>query len=186
MGKEIERKFLVKNNGWQENCAMLPQIIEQYYFLDNGVATGRLRIVNQKLCKTLLPQACYLTFKSKTKGITRTEIEIHIPYDRALELKKLFKDSIYVTKFRYESYIHDPDDDMKIARRWEVDVFTGENKGLIVAEIELENEKEKIVIPPWIGEEVSGCSRYGNVDLALEPFSKWKKDWRKEYEKGRK
>lgn len=183
MAKEIERKFLVKNNDWQKNCAMLPQIIEQYYFLDNGVVTGRLRLVSQKLCRSVIPQACFLTFKTKERGISRTEIEVQITYDNALELKKLFKNSIYVTKFRYDSYVHDPVDDVKIARRWEVDVFTGKNKGLVVAEIELESKNEKVFIPSWIGKEVTDCSRYGNVDLASVSVSEWKKDWRNEHEK---
>jgi adenylate cyclase len=185
MAKEIERKFLVKNNRWRENCALLPQVIEQFYFLDNGSVTGRLRVVTQRLCRANLPQNCFLTFKTKERGISRTEIETQITYDKAIELKKLFKKSPFVTKLRYQSFVHDPKDDMKIAAGWEIDIFTGKNKGLIVAEIELEREKEKFIIPSWVGEEVTDCSRYGNADLAIHPFSEWKKDWKKEYEKGK-
>ena len=59
---------------------------------------------------------------------------------------------------------------------WEVDVFAGENKGLVMAEIELESEDEPVELPPWVGEEVTGDPRYRNTSLVDEPYSHWKDD----------
>jgi len=62
---------------------------------------------------------------------------------------------------------------VKYEKYWTIDIFEGENSGLVVAEIELKKEKEKFSLPPWVTKEVSNDPRYYNVNLINNPFSKW-------------
>ena len=153
---EIERKFLVKNDGFI-NEAYRKRRITQGYICSDANRSVRIRICEDE---------AFLTIKSATnkRGWSRYEFEQPIPLDDAEELIKLCLPG-RVDKVRY--YI-------KFAgKTWEVDVFHGENEGLIVAEIELESEEETFVLPDWVGQEVSGNPQYYNMMLAKHPFSKW-------------
>jgi adenylate cyclase len=87
-----------------------------------------------------------------------------IPIFEAEELLALFCNKV-ITKVRYRLPF--------AGKIWEVDVFSGENEGLIVAEIELDAEDEQFELPDWIGREVSREERYYNSNLSVHPYSKW-------------
>ena len=153
-GKEIERKFLVKEN-WSPGSEGLK--IAQGYLSTVPERTVRVRIKGGK---------GYLTIKGKNQGISRAEFEYEIPVCDAEELLKMAEQPI-LSKTRYL--------EQQDGFTWEIDVFAGENQGLIVAEIELPDENTTFTAPVWLGEEVSGDVRYYNANLIKNPFSLWKK-----------
>ncbi len=154
MPKEIERKFLLKNDSWRNDVLSENKIIQGYLNSDKN-RTVRVRVTNEK---------GYLTIKSKSTGSVRSEFEYEIPVNEATELIKLC-DTPILSKTRH--LVHHAD------HIWEVDVFEQENKGLEVAEIELNSEDESFEIPDWIGEEVTQDSRYFNSQLVSLPYSLW-------------
>jgi CYTH domain-containing protein len=153
MPLEIERKFLVLNNDWKRNATGINY--SQGYLSSYPGITIRARTQGGK---------AFLTIKGRSQGISRSEFEYEIPLQEALELQSLSITPL-IKKTRYQvSY------KKKI---WEVDEFHGDNEGLVIAEIELDDPKEFIILPPWVGEEVSCDPRYFNSNLALHPFKKW-------------
>lgn len=153
MGKEIERKFLVKKELWKfEGRA---KHLVQGYLLSDNLATVRVRIAQNK---------GYLTIKSKTIQISRDEFEYEIPLNDAENMLPLCKD-FPVNKTRWTLDFE--------GKTWEVDVFEKENEGLILAEIELEYETEPFVLPPWIDREVSHDVRFFNSYLSKHPYRTW-------------
>ena len=154
MAKEIERKFLVQAN-WQPQDEGIK--IAQGYLSTVPERTVRVRIKGDK---------GYLTIKGKNQGISRAEFEYEIPIGDAEELLKLAEQPI-LSKTRYLEQHGN--------RLWEIDVFAGENQGLVVAEVELPDEQADFSRPNWLGQEVSGDVRYYNANLIKKPFSLWKK-----------
>lgn len=108
----------------------------------------------------------YITIKGASIGISRPEFEYEIPMQDAEVLLNKFSISELI-KVRYKILFKN--------KIWEVDEFLGENIGLIVAEIELENEDEQFEMPDWIANEVTGIQKYYNSILATFPYSKWTK-----------
>ena len=153
MAKEIERKFLVDESKWDRGGKVLK--MEQAYLMIEGDKVIRVRISNDK---------AFLTIKGNLSGITRDEFEYEIPVDDAHQLMSL-RIGATVSKNRYVSEYE--------GKIWEVDVFEGENSGLIVAEIELENETELFAKPSWALDEVSTDERYFNFNLSKHPYSQW-------------
>ena len=153
MAIEYERKFLV-------NFDKLPPLINgikmvQGYLLARSPSI-RVRIADTK---------AYLTIKGKPQNhISRSEFEYEIPLDDAKELLKECKELI-ISKTRYEI--------MHENHLWEIDVFEEENKGLIVAEIELSSEDETFTLPSWVTVEVSCDKRYTNANLISHPYREW-------------
>lgn len=154
MSIEIERKFLLKNDKWKKYIDVSLPMVQGYLASDNGM-TVRVRVVGQK---------AYLTIKGKRDHYSRSEFEYAIPVKDA---KEMLGESqcIFIKKVRHIVF-HDNN-------RWEVDVFKGENKGLSVAELELNSEDQDFSMPSWIGEEVSEDSKYRNSRLARNPFKTW-------------
>lgn len=152
MGVEIERKFLVKE-GWQPTGESVS--IKQGYLPGTGPMLVRIRLEDQR---------ALLTLKGRTEGVTRSEYEYEIPVQDAQELLLRCRKKV-VEKTRY-FVIHGD-------YTWEVDVFAGANKGLVVAELELSDEDEAFDRPDWLGAEVSSDARYYNSNLAEHPFSEW-------------
>ena len=152
MGVEIERKFLVKE-GWQPTGESVS--IKQGYLPGTGPMLVRIRLEDQR---------ALLTLKGRTEGVTRSEYEYEIPAQDAQELLLRCRKKV-VEKTRY-FVIHGD-------YTWEVDVFAGANKGLVVAELELSDEDEVFDRPDWLGAEVSSDARYYNSNLAEHPFSEW-------------
>ena len=151
MGKEIERKFLLKNQEWKQLVSE-NYLIKQGYLNSNPDRTVRVRILKDK---------GILTIKSKTVGISRLEFEYDIPLDDANELIELCEKP-FIEKVRNIVVIG--------SQIWEIDEFSGENEGLVLAEIELEAESIKVDLPSWIGTEVSHDAKYFNSSLFKNPI----------------
>ncbi|NCD68443.1 CYTH domain-containing protein [Mucilaginibacter agri] len=155
MGVEIERKFLVNQEIWQQLEKPNGVHYHQGYIPSDDSCTVRVRIAGER---------GYLTLKGKTKGFSRKEFEYEIPFADAQEMLNEFTRT-GTEKIRYHIAIG--------THVWEVDEFLGPNKGLFVAEIELRDESEPFAIPAWIGEEVTNDRRYANSNLAVHPFLEW-------------
>ena len=151
--QEIERKYLVDVTKWKPQSEG-EQIIQA--FLSND----KERIVRVRI----KGNQAWLTIKGSTVGISRTELEYSIPIDDARILLEMSLD-YPIEKVRFTEKHFD--------KTWEIDVFNGENNGLIIAEVELESEHEEIILPDWIGEEVSYDNKYFNACLSQHPFTKW-------------
>jgi adenylate cyclase len=146
--QEIEHKFLVTDAIRDVLRTLEPKSIRQGYILDDPSGkTVRVRTKGHK---------GFLTIKGKTTGITRSEYEYEIPFDDAEALLNDFCE-LTLVKDRYAVVFN--------GKTWDVDVFHGKLEGLIVAEIELENENESFELPPWAGKKVSDDPRYYNVNL---------------------
>jgi adenylate cyclase len=150
---EIERKFLINPSKWQAKNSGL-KIIQGYLSVDKDRVV-RVRIKGEK---------AFLTIKGNPNGITRTELEYEIPLDDAYTMLKMCLDHPIEKTRHLETY-----GDLL----WEIDVFDGENSGLFLAEVELQDENQAIVLPDWVTEEVSTDYRYFNAWLSQNPFSKW-------------
>jgi adenylate cyclase len=155
MGIEIERKFLVTNDSWREAAG--PGIpIKQGYLVGGKDASVRVRLQGDM---------ANLNIKSATLGVRRQEFEYPIPLADAEVLLNSLCHRPIIEKVRYlVPYAN---------KQWEVDVFEGDNAGLIVAELELQDESEQYETPPWLGEEVSHDPRYYNTCLSQHPFKDW-------------
>jgi len=150
---ETERKFLVTGTGWKEG-ATGTRISQGYLSLDPA-RTVRVRVAGDR---------AFLTIKGISRGLSRQEFEYPIPRDDAGQLLSLCLPAI-VTKTRY--YVEAK------GHLWEVDVFHGDNEGLVMAEIELSCATEHVELPDWAGAEVSGDQRYYNASLAQHPYCTW-------------
>ena len=156
MATEIERKYLIKAEAWQQAKANAEYThLSQGYLSLEAERTVRVRIKEE---------LALLTIKGKTQGVSRPEFEYEIPLNDGLELLKICQGSI-IEKKRY--IIHYDQ------LTWEVDEFEGDNAGLIIAEVELESEDQTFALPPWIKEEVSDDNRYYNSNLVQHPFKDW-------------
>jgi len=153
---EIERKFLVKDNSFVDEAFKTYRIVQGYICSDSE-RTVRIRIRDDE---------AFLTIKSATneRGWSRYEFETPIPLKDAEELMELCLPGLIDKVRHYVKVGH---------HTWEVDIFHGENEGLIIAEIELESEDETFELPLWALREVSGEEGYYNSMLAKRPFSKW-------------
>jgi adenylate cyclase len=153
MPMEIERKFLIRDDGWRD-AAVRARHIRQGYLQQGEAASIRIRIVDD--------DAARLTIKSSAAGLARQEFEYAIPLADAEQLLPLCR-GMLIVKTRHEV----PWDGLT----WEIDVFEAEHAGLIIAEIELQAETQSLRLPPWLGAEVTGNPRYYNNRLAQEPFA---------------
>lgn len=113
-----------------------------------------------------------LTIKGPRTGLARTEITLPITLEAAAKLMALCISST-IAKTRY--FLPLPG----ATHPWEIDIFFGNNQGLIKVEIELSSEKEEIVLPPWIDREVTGDDRYSSKSLAKNPFNQWPEEFRR-------
>ncbi len=155
MGTEIERKFLIRDASWRD--AAEPGVAyRQGYFAGMERCSMRVRIGAGR---------ARLNIKGATLGIERYEYEYPIPLRDAEELLERCCLTPVVCKTRYR-VPHG-------AHVWEIDVFEGDNAGLVVAEIELGRPDEPFERPQWLGEEVSDDARYYNVSLVAHPFKDW-------------
>jgi len=154
MGVEIERKFLVKGEGWRVPGAGTPY--RQGYLSTVPGCTVRVRLIRDK---------GYLTIKGITVGATRAEYEYEIPAREAGEMLDNLCERPLIEKTRYRV------DHQGLT--WEVDEFAGDNAGLIIAEVELDEEDQAVMLPDWVGEEVTGDKRYYNSSLVSDPYTGW-------------
>lgn len=155
MGKEIERKFLLHHEKWQQLEKPTGELYRQGYLLTDPQKTIRVRVT---------PTKGFITIKGITVGATRLEYEYEIPLSEAGELLDNFSAAV-LSKIRYKIvYQH---------KTWEVDEFLGDNAGLLVAEIELESEEEAFETPEWVSHEVTGDPKYYNANLTITPYKDW-------------
>ena len=153
MGTEIERKFLVKEGSWREAAA---ETYRQGYLSTVKERTVRVRTIGDK---------GYLTIKGISVGASRLEFEYEIPVADAEELLDSLCEKPLIEKNRYK-LDHG-------GLTWEVDVFFGDNQGLVVAEVELQSENQVFEKPDWVTEEVTHDPRYFNANLISNPYSGW-------------
>lgn len=157
MSLEIERKFLVKNDEFK-NASFQQKTLKQGYLNSDKNRTVRIRIADNQ---------AFITVKgiSNDAGTTRFEWEKEIEVKEATEMLSLCDPTIIEkTRFLVKNGQH----------IFEIDEFYGDNKGLIVAEIELNFENETFEKPSWLGEEVTGIVKYYNANLSKLPFCDWK------------
>jgi adenylate cyclase len=155
MAIEIERKFLLRDERWRD-AADGGTRFRQGYLIGAERASVRVRIEGDQ---------ANINIKSATLGIKRQEYEYAIPLDEAEELLDTLCEQPQISKTRYLVPYGE--------HTWEIDVFDGDNAGLVVAEVELAAEDEAFACPPWVGEEVSGDTRYYNVCLVKHPYKDW-------------
>ncbi len=160
MAIEIERKFLLANENWRDFVSQ-SVIYKQGYLSSQPTSSIRVRISDKH---------AWLNIKSATIGTQRAEYEYEIPLSDAQEILNTLCLKPVIEKTRH-FVTHE-------THLWEIDEFEGENVGLIVAEIELNSVDEIFAKPEWLGEEVTHDIRYYNNNLAREPYSKWRNDFK--------
>jgi len=155
MGIEIERKFLVDHEKWSRVNKPDGTHYRQGYILADSGRTVRVRISDKN---------AFLNLKSKSTNMSRHEYEYEIPLEEGKEiLDNLALNGTEKVRYRIDFS----------GKVWEVDVFLGDNAGLIIAEIELESEDERFEKPEWVTNEVTDDGRYTNAALAKFPFKQW-------------
>lgn len=155
MAREIERKYRVNTELWRPADAGV--LYRQGYLSSAKERVVRVRIAGDD---------GFLTIKGVTRGVSRLEFEYAIPLgDAAVMLDELCERPL-IEKIRYREIF--------AGQPWEIDVFQGDNDGLVVAEVEMENPDDRIELPPWAGAEVSNDPRYFNTNLAANPYKNWR------------
>jgi CYTH domain-containing protein len=150
---EIERKFLVHGTDWRQG---VPVRLYQGYLNRDKERTVRVRIAGSR---------AYLTIKGLTQGVSRPEFEYEIPLHDA-EVLLTFCDRPPLEKNRYTVQHR--------GATWEIDEFLGANAGLVIAEIELKDERQRFERPSWLSTEVTGDPRYFNSNLIAAPYETWR------------
>jgi adenylate cyclase len=161
VGIEIERKFLVTNDGWRAAAhAVIPMAqgyINDMAAMDSGAQKASVRVRIQG-------DEAYLNIKSRELGHTRQEFDYPVPVNEARELLALCVGGMIDKRrhlVQHEGLL------------WEVDEFLGDNAGLVVAEVELESADQVFAMPDWAGAEVTDELRYYNLALASKPYNQW-------------
>ena len=154
MGLEIERRFLIKNNQWKKFITHKTFIEQGYlsYNLDDWIIRIRFEGKN-----------CKITLKKHIKNFTNYEYEYSIPANDGKNIMATLQDTI-----KKERYFLEVDQ-----RNWIVDCFKDKNFPLKIAEIELIEEKEEVIIPTFLSKEITGLKYFSNFSLTKNPFSKW-------------
>ncbi len=160
MGREIERKFIVAGQGWREGATGIP--CRQGYLSVTEDCVVRIRTAGGRAS---------LTVKGRKTGLSCPEYDFEIPLREAEELLERICRPPLIEKIRYTL-------DFK-GTTWEIDEFKGENEGLIVAEVELDDENQHIEIPEWAGCEVSLDPKYRNVNLTTCPYYSWTREMKR-------
>ncbi|NCS88916.1 MAG: adenylate cyclase [Ignavibacteria bacterium CG2_30_36_16] len=157
MPKEIEYKFTVASVEWEKDSSV--KYYKQGYLSIEKGRTVRIRLEGDK---------AKLTIKGEKVGPEGAEFEYDIPLEDAqnilekLCLKPLIEKSRYFVNYA--------------GKLWEVDEFCGENSGLLLAEIELDNQTDIFEKPPWLGKDVTNDPKYKNANLVNYPFNRWSKE----------
>ncbi len=159
MAREIERKFLLKNDDWR-------QLVRQ----ETRFVQGYLNLIEETSCKSSVRvriegNLANLNIKSLEIGLSRDEYEYSIPLADAENMLKNLAVGPIIEKTRY---LVEQD-----GLTWEIDEFFADNAGLLIAEVELESEHQVIHLPDWIGEEVTHDAKYYNISLTKYPYKDW-------------
>jgi adenylate cyclase len=151
---EIERRFLLADSAFLE--PLEGTYFKQGYIQGRKRSAARIRVLGER---------AFLTLKGATRGLVRSEYEYEIPVQDAREMLEEFCEKPLIEKVRYEVDF--------AGNTWEIDVFYGENEGLLMAEIELESAEQEFEKPAWLGREISEDPRYFNSSLVRNPYKKW-------------
>jgi adenylate cyclase len=154
MPKEIERKFLVKNEEFKT-------LGKSEYIHQGFLSTVKERVVRVRI----RGEKAWITIKGITQGASRAEFEYEIPMADAKFMLENLCERPTIEKHRYVVPF--------AGFTWEIDEFHGENDGLVIAEIELPAEDTVFSLPDWVGEEVTADARYYNANLVKNPFRNW-------------
>ncbi len=161
MGIEIERKFLLRGDGWRaaahEVIPMAQGYLNDLAMVDSGAMNTSVRV-------RIEGDTARLNIKSRDLGSTRQEFDYEIPMDDARALLALCDGGIIDKRRHLVDYA---------GHLWEIDEFLGDNAGLVVAEIELESADEAFARPDWLGAEATHAQRYYNLALAARSFADW-------------
>jgi adenylate cyclase len=165
MAREIERKFLLKGDGWK-----------QLAFQQTHFAQGYLNDINDLTAKSSVRvriegDKANLNIKSLEIGLSRDEYEVHLPLEDAKKILASLTVGPVIEKIRYLVRYAD--------HIWEVDEFLGDNAGLVVAEVEMETENDQVTLPDWAGREVTEEARFYNISLSKYPYKEWSEDEKK-------
>ena len=155
MAIEIERKFLIDPDVWKPEDEGISY--RQGYLSSEKQRVVRVRVVGTE---------AFLTVKGISENISRLEFEYPIPRNDAEIILDRLCERPLIEKTRHTQRVGN--------NLWEIDVFHGENDGLIIAEIELSFEDETFEHPPWLGKDVSEDPRYFNSNLSRNPFKNWR------------
>jgi len=155
MGIEIERKYLLKDDRWRDEI-VTSEVIEQAYLCGTNSLALRILITGNK---------ALLGLKSSQNGIHRHEYEYAVPLSDAESMIQNICTEPPLRKTRHRIY--------RGELCWEIDEFSGDNQGLIVAEIELDNVNQVFEKPEWLGDEISTDTRYYNNNLFAHPYKNW-------------
>jgi adenylate cyclase len=155
MAQEIERKYLVDVAAWKPRD-------EGTHYRQGYLSSQKERVVRVRLEGA----EAKLTIKGITVGVTRAEFEYPIPVDDAVAMLRDLCEQPLIEKRRHVE-VHE-------GKTWEIDVFLGDNEGLVLAEVELASENEPISIPSWAIHEVSNDARYYNANLQSAPYKTWR------------
>ncbi len=158
MGIEIERRFLVKGEKWQPFINKTMEIRQGYLVNNINSWTIRVRIADQK--------KAWLTLKTPAGRFSQHEFEYQIPLNEAESIWQLT--TYKLTKTRHTLEIN------KVV--WIVDCFHGKNSPLVIAEIELDSEKDEIIQPEWCHAEITGKNQWSNASLAQKPLQEWERE----------
>ncbi len=156
MAIEIERRFLVADETWRESSESHERFV-QGYILNSEEKCVRIRIAGD---------SAWITVKGGSDALNRLEFEYSIPLDDARTMIDTLCDDRVIDKIRHRISQGD--------LTWEVDVFSGPNSGLVIAEVELPTAETPFAHPPWLGEEVSHDPRYLNARLLRNPWPSWR------------
>ena len=158
MATEIERKFLLRDNSWRK-LAHKHKDISQGYLANTDKCSVRVRVAGDKAS---------INIKSMTVDIVRSEYEYPLPVEEAEAILHTLCVQPLICKTRY--FVKQQD------HLWEIDVFDGDNDGLVIAEIELDSRDEDFSRPDWLGKEVSDDIRYFNISLVKNPYCLWRSE----------
>ena len=154
MSKEVERRFLIKNNNWEKLVQRKTNIKQAYLFTNTEGWLVRIRSENEEF---------KLTLKKHIDYASNFEFEYKIPRKDGTDIISNINNLIIKERF----YL------LIDGKEWIVDRFKGKNFPLEIAEIELKNIKEKIELPSFISEEITGVKKFSNLELSNMPFSTW-------------
>ena len=155
MGIEIERKYRIHTQEWHK-------LSHHHFTIKQGyISTAAEQTIRVRCCG---PNA-WLTIKGKAHNGKRKEFEYPIPIEDADDMLNVWASNRVIHKTRHHVRVEQ--------HVWEVDVFHGDNEGLIIAEIELSSLDEQFVLPSWVGEEVTEDHRFSNSNLSVNPFKNW-------------
>jgi adenylate cyclase len=154
MGLEIERKFLVKDSSYKKDAKKI--FIRQGFLNDDMNRLVRIRIAGEK---------AFITIKGPSEGMVRREFEYTILKEDA---EIMIRDMCIPPLLIKNRFMVDFE-----GMTWEIDEFLGENEGLVVAEVEIPSTDYNLKLPPWVGVEVTGQTRYYNASLVKNPYKLW-------------